>query len=70
MPGGVSGVSGVFGYSPGPGGVVCSVRCMCGVLPGPRCVDWACDPWVCLSIQRAVQGMANSDGVSLLPQLP
>ena len=46
LPGDVSGVSGVFGYSAGEGGVVCSVRCLCGLLPGSRCVGFAYDPWV------------------------
>ena len=44
LPGDVSGVSGVFGYTAGEGGVVCSVRCLCGVLPGSRCVGFAYDP--------------------------
>jgi hypothetical protein len=49
LPGDVSGVSGVFGYTAGEGGVVCSVRCLCGVLPGSRCVGFAYDPWVVTS---------------------
>jgi hypothetical protein len=46
LPGDMSRVSGVFGHSAGEGGVVCAVRCLCGVLPGSRCLGIAYDPWV------------------------
>jgi hypothetical protein len=44
LPRDVSGMSGVSGYSTGSGGVVCSLRCLCGVLPGSQYVGLAYDP--------------------------
>jgi hypothetical protein len=46
LPGDVSGVSGVFGYAACEHGVVRSVRCLCGLLQGSRCIGFAYDPWV------------------------
>ena len=50
LSGDVPGVSGVSGYTAGSGGVVCSVQCLCGVLPGSRCVGFAYDLWVTSTI--------------------